>query len=51
MDKAYVDAVRLLLETISSVFHTPSFVMKGGTANVKFLSSADYPDELRRCEF
>jgi hypothetical protein len=32
MDKAYVDAVRLLLETIPVVFKTPSFVMKGGTA-------------------
>jgi hypothetical protein len=32
MDKSYVDAVRLLLETIPDVFHTPSFVMMGGTA-------------------
>jgi len=32
MDKSYVDAVRLLLETVPSVFHTPSFAMKGGTA-------------------
>ena len=32
MEKSYVDAVRLLLETIPTVFLTPSFVMKGGTA-------------------
>jgi hypothetical protein len=32
MDKAYFDAVRLLLETIPTVFQTPSFAMKGGTA-------------------
>jgi hypothetical protein len=32
MDKAYVDAVRLLLETAPEVFRADCFAMKGGTA-------------------
>lgn len=32
MDKAYVDTVRLLLETAPHVFSAPSFAIKGGTA-------------------
>jgi len=32
MDKAYVDTVRLLLETAPHVFQSPHFALKGGTA-------------------
>jgi predicted nucleotidyltransferase component of viral defense system len=32
MDRAYVDTVRLLLETAPILFRTPLFIMKGGTA-------------------
>jgi predicted nucleotidyltransferase component of viral defense system len=32
MDKAYVDTVRLLLNTAPEVFHSGVFAMKGGTA-------------------
>ncbi len=32
MDKPYIDAVRLLLETVPVVFEQPRFAMKGGTA-------------------
>lgn len=32
MDKAYTDAVRLLLSVAPDVFHSDAFAMKGGTA-------------------
>src|ERR1700740_3707979 len=32
MDAAYVQTVRLLLETAPVLFNSPQFVMKGGTA-------------------
>ena len=32
MDEAYVQTVRLLLETAPVLFSSPEFVMKGGTA-------------------
>ena len=32
MDKLYVDAVRLLLETAPFIFRTQDFALKGGTA-------------------
>jgi hypothetical protein len=32
MDKAYIDVVRLLLESAPAIFETPHFAMKGGTA-------------------
>jgi predicted nucleotidyltransferase component of viral defense system len=32
MDRAYVDTVRLLLDTAPVLFRTPLFIMKGGTA-------------------
>lgn len=32
MDKSYIDAVRLLLESAPVIFETPHFAMKGGTA-------------------
>jgi len=32
MDQAYVDSVRLLLESVPVIFETPHFAMKGGTA-------------------
>jgi len=32
MDKAYIDLVRLLLESAPALFQTPHFAMKGGTA-------------------
>jgi predicted nucleotidyltransferase component of viral defense system len=32
MDKAYIDTVRLLLETAPAIFRAPFFAMKGGTA-------------------
>ena len=32
MNKSYVDTVRLLLESLSVIFETPHFAMKGGTA-------------------
>jgi hypothetical protein len=32
MDAAYVQTVRLLLETAPVLFSSPEFVMKGGTA-------------------
>ncbi len=32
MDKAYVEVVRLLLESAPAIFETPHFAMKGGTA-------------------
>lgn len=32
MDKAYLDTVRLLLESAPAIFETPNFAMKGGTA-------------------
>ena len=32
MDKAYIEIVRLLLESAPAIFETPHFAMKGGTA-------------------
>ena len=32
MDKAYIETVRLLLESAPAIFETPAFAMKGGTA-------------------
>ena len=32
MDKAYIEIVRLLLESAPAIFETPQFAMKGGTA-------------------
>jgi len=32
MDKAYIEVVRLLLESAPAIFETPHFAMKGGTA-------------------
>jgi predicted nucleotidyltransferase component of viral defense system len=32
MEKAYIETVRLLLEALPTVFQTPAFAMKGGTA-------------------
>lgn len=32
MEKLYIDAVRLLLESAPAIFQTPRFAMKGGTA-------------------
>ncbi len=32
MDKAYIDIVRLLLESAPAIFQVPDFAMKGGTA-------------------
>lgn len=32
MDKTYIEAVRLLLESTPAIFETPHFAMKGGTA-------------------
>ncbi len=32
MDKAYLEVVRLLLESAPAIFETPHFAMKGGTA-------------------
>lgn len=32
MDKAYIELVRLLLESAPAIFETPHFAMKGGTA-------------------
>ena len=32
MDRAYIEVVRLLLESAPSIFETPFFAMKGGTA-------------------
>ena len=32
MDKAYIEVVRLLLESTPAIFETPHFAMKGGTA-------------------
>jgi hypothetical protein len=32
MDKAYIEVVRLLLESTPAIFQTPHFAMKGGTA-------------------
>lgn len=32
MDKAYIEIVRLLLESVPAIFETPHFAMKGGTA-------------------
>lgn len=32
MDKAYVEVVRLLLESAPAIFEAPQFAMKGGTA-------------------
>jgi len=32
MEKAYIEAVRLLLEATPTIFQTPAFAMKGGTA-------------------
>lgn len=37
MEKSYVDAVRLLLDSVPVVFQTPRFAMKGGTAINLFL--------------
>ena len=32
MDKAYIETVRLLLESVPIIFDIPHFAMKGGTA-------------------
>jgi len=32
MEKAYIETVRLLLESAPAIFETPFFAMKGGTA-------------------
>jgi len=32
MDKAYIETVRLLLESVPIIFEAPHFAMKGGTA-------------------
>ena len=32
MDRAYIEVVRLLLESAPAIFETPHFAMKGGTA-------------------
>ena len=32
MDKTYIEIVRLLLEVAPTIFETPHFAMKGGTA-------------------
>lgn len=32
MDTAYIEVVRLLLESVPAIFETPQFAMKGGTA-------------------
>jgi hypothetical protein len=32
MDKAFIEVVRLLLESTPAIFETPHFAMKGGTA-------------------
>ena len=32
MDKTYIETVRLLLEAAPTIFETPAFAMKGGTA-------------------
>jgi len=32
MDKSYIETVRLLLEAAPTIFETPDFAMKGGTA-------------------
>jgi len=37
MNRAYIDAVRLLLEVAPEVFHDPVFALKGGTAINLFL--------------
>lgn len=37
MDKAYIEIVRLLLESAPAIFETPHFAMKGGTAINLFL--------------
>jgi len=41
MDKAYIESVRLLLESAPAIFETPHFAMKGGTALNLFM--ADLP--------
>ena len=37
MNRAYIDAVRLLLEVAPEVFRAPVFALKGGTAINLFL--------------
>lgn len=39
MDKAYIDLVRLLLESAPAIFATPHFAMKGGTAINLFIEA------------
>ncbi len=39
MDKAYVETVRLLLESAPAIFTTPQFAMKGGTAINLFIQN------------
>ena len=37
MDKAYIETVRLLLEAAPTIFETPDFALKGGTAIILFV--------------
>ena len=37
IDKAYIEIVRLLLESALVIFETPHFAMKGGTATNLFI--------------
>ena len=39
MDKAYIEIVRLLLESAPAIFAEPSFAMKGGTAINLFIEA------------
>jgi hypothetical protein len=43
MDKAYVNTVRLLLQTAPDVFANEIFAMKGGTA-INFLEQPVFSD-------
>jgi len=47
MDKAYIEVVRLLLESAPAIFETRHFAMKGGTAINLFIEMIILPPILR----